>query len=136
MFTLITAKLIAIVTFFYEDVWFYKPKVSRPANSEKYLVAKGFKGITEGQLGQLMNLFSNWDNTAIDIDGILVNQWVINKLGEYNKIYTDIQIHFIDRTIKFINENISKERYLAIIEDQNNKAISWCDKYKIGYILI
>ena len=30
---------------FYEEIYLNKPLTSRPANSEKYIVAKNFKGI-------------------------------------------------------------------------------------------
>lgn len=47
IYTVITVKIIYLLTLYYESVSIIKPHTSRPANSEKYIVAKGFKNINE-----------------------------------------------------------------------------------------
>ena len=42
-FTLLTVKMIYIVNMFYDISYIFKPFTSRPSNSEKYLICKGFK---------------------------------------------------------------------------------------------
>ena len=39
--------LLYLLNQLYEEVYIYKPKTSRTANSEKYFIAKGFKGINK-----------------------------------------------------------------------------------------
>lgn len=50
MFTEPTMQMVYILCKYYTSVYIYKPLTSRPTNSEKYLVCKGFKGITEDAL--------------------------------------------------------------------------------------
>ena len=45
IYTVITVKILYLLTLYYDSVTIIKPHTSRPANSEKYVVAKGFKGI-------------------------------------------------------------------------------------------
>ena len=45
LFTPLTLKLLYIIYYHYEETYIYKPLTSRPANSEKYIVAKKFNGI-------------------------------------------------------------------------------------------
>ena len=45
IFTKLTIKLICIIQSFYEDVFIYKPFLSRSSNSEKYIIAKTLKKI-------------------------------------------------------------------------------------------
>ena len=40
-----TIKIISIIQHFYKDVYIYKPFMSRPSNSEKYIIAKNFNQI-------------------------------------------------------------------------------------------
>lgn len=42
-FTTLTLKMLYIVTSFYDESYIFKPYTSRPSNSEKYLICKGFK---------------------------------------------------------------------------------------------
>ena len=44
-FMIPTVKLLFFLGCFYEEIYLNKPLTSRPANSEKYIVAKNFKGI-------------------------------------------------------------------------------------------
>ena len=42
-FTMVTIKILYLLTSFYEECYLYKPFFSRDSNSEKYFVCKGFK---------------------------------------------------------------------------------------------
>lgn len=42
-FTIPTLKLLYLLSSFYEETYLYKPYFSRPSNSEKYVICKGFK---------------------------------------------------------------------------------------------
>ena len=62
----LTQEFIFLLYIFYEKVYIYKPYTSRLANSERYIVCKGFKGITTlylTQLIQVLDLWNYFDNT-------------------------------------------------------------------------
>lgn len=52
-----TVHFIAILKNYYKHVSLFKPYTSRPANSEKYVICKGFKGITTEELRLYHDLF-------------------------------------------------------------------------------
>ena len=61
MFEYSTIKLLWIISILYDDLIITKPVTSRPANSEKYLICKGFKGIDSELSKKLYYIIKNWD---------------------------------------------------------------------------
>ena len=62
LFTYFSIQLIYLISLLYENVYIIKPVTSRPANSEKYIVACGFKGVSTTFINSMLNELSNWDN--------------------------------------------------------------------------
>ena len=60
IFTIFSVQLIYLITLLYEEVSFFKPLTSRPANSEKYLIAKNFRGINNHLLQSMFHIVQNW----------------------------------------------------------------------------
>lgn len=60
LFTYFSIQLMYLLTTLYDEVILFKPKTSRPANSEKYVIAKGFKGIHPVLLGSMIHIVKNW----------------------------------------------------------------------------
>lgn len=60
LFTLFSVQLIHLLTLLYEEVGIFKPSTSRPANSEKYLIAKKFRGIHPHLLHSMLHIVNNW----------------------------------------------------------------------------
>jgi 23S rRNA U2552 (ribose-2'-O)-methylase RlmE/FtsJ len=54
-----TLDIIYLLTVFYESVKIYKPQTSRPANSEKYIIATGFKDIKMTLTSQLYKVLNS-----------------------------------------------------------------------------
>lgn len=60
VFTEPTERIMELTASYYEHFWFCKSETSRSANSERYLVAKGFKGISDKQLSYLLTILKKW----------------------------------------------------------------------------
>jgi len=133
IFTLFTMKMIYLLYYFYDEVYIIKPKTSRAANSEKYLIAKGYKGIDDKTMNELYIILENWndDKYALDISGLKFGNDFIHFMNEYNKKYIENQLKYISKTIKYVNNRPEKEKYHRIVKKQINNAISWCKKYNI-----
>lgn len=61
VFTETSAHLLYLLTQCYEEVYSYKPKTSRPTNSEKYIICKGFRTSDEAKqiiMKELQKLFA------------------------------------------------------------------------------
>lgn len=130
----------------FEYMFIFKPKTSRLANSEKYIVCKGFRGIHNpsevDELFKVVTLFASIEaqNTILPCNGTYT---IINSLfaatpatfvkfinGITHSIITN-QISNITYTIKLINKlNYGKLQNLYvtdIIQKQKQNAIQWCN---------
>lgn len=134
LYTNASIKLIYFICCFYKDIYLYKPLTSRPANSEKYLICKNFKGIDKTYINNLLDVIKIWDNTPenIFINDIFTGKipdYFVKKIKEYNKKNSFNQIKNIEKTIDLINKQKNLEDLNLIIEKQIDCAIEWCKRY-------
>lgn len=121
----------------YDEVLFCKPLTSRPANSEKYIVCRGFTGIDEQYLKKLYIIVKNWE--LIKERDMFVNRIFDSKiptiikenLNKYNKNFCDHQIHNIKNTLEIIESRPSLKYLNDIVSTQCKSAMKWCEKYKV-----
>jgi 23S rRNA U2552 (ribose-2'-O)-methylase RlmE/FtsJ len=137
--TTLTVKLIYFLTRFFKNVYITKPFTSRPANSEKYLVCKNFKGIDKKYLNDLIFIVSEWEilssqNKLVkDIFPLLkVPSEFKNSLKIYNSHLAFIQIKNILRTLSFIELSLENNHINYIKQNQAILASLWCNKYDIS----
>ena len=134
LYTHISISFIYLLSCFYEDIYINKPLTSRPANSEKYIIAKKFIGISDNYLSQLQSMINDWE--IIDL-----NNWnilsifkqdipidFINNILKYNSENCSMQINNIKKTLQYISEH----KKLDDTKNYQSKiAQEWCNKYKI-----
>ena len=136
IYTNLTIQFIYLLGYFYDEVFITKPFTSRPANSEKYIVCKGFKGITEEYLEELFIIVKKWCITE-NIDHKIHNIFDINdeKIKEevlkYNFSNSQLQIDNIVKTLEIIKNKNNLEMYDKIIKLQASNALEWCKKYDL-----
>ena len=122
----------------YDEVLFCKPLTSRPANSEKYIVCRGFHGIDEHYLKKLYIIVKNWE--LIKERDMYVNRIFESKippiikenLNKYNKNFCDHQIHNIKNTLEIIESRPSLKYLNDIVSTQCKSAMKWCEKYNVA----
>ena len=131
IFTSFTLKIIYLLYCLYDEIYLVKPQTSRLANSEKYLVAKGFNGINTELLDNLYDMVDEWTDDIIDVEGINLDPNFLKYMFEYNKIFVNRQIYYLNHTVNLINNKPSKEKYQEIIRQQVRNAIDWCKKYNL-----
>jgi hypothetical protein len=98
-FTMVTLKLLYLITSMYDESYIYKPFFSRPSESEKYIICKNFNG-------------TNSKKIIENLDTILKD----NK--EYiSDIFLDLELpeEFID-LFKFINVKLVNQQQILINE--------------------
>lgn len=137
-FTKISIDILYILHYLYETVYVCKPKTSRYANSEKYVVCKGFKGIQADTLSRLINIYKVLMNTTNSIQNIFslihqpIEQYFLNIISEINCVFTEQQIRTIHETIGFIYKNNQKQ-ISNLLEQNVSKSIQWCKENNIPY---
>lgn len=106
-----TVELMALLCSVYDSVYITKPNTSRSANSEKYVVCKGFNHSSVELYPYLFFAFKEMlekKTTPHFIHGFLnkpLPQFFIQKLEKYNGILGQNQLENIEKTLTFINED-------------------------------
>jgi len=157
-----TLDILYLLSSFYETVHVVKPKTSRYANSEKYIVCKGFLfdshndffPFIERGFIQMIYTNSNIDKHNM-IDNIIdssnnmntINSmgipcrilsfelpyYFIQKIEEYNSIFGQKQIQNIHFTITLIEHKHKQDKIDTLIKTNIQKSINWCMKYGINH---
>jgi len=142
MYTQITASIIYFLISLYDYVYIDKPFTSRPANSEKYIICKGFKGVDSiylTKLGIVVRSLEHIENNNMfltQLFNIDKNNEIYQKLVKMNTYLVNTQINNIIKTINIIDmENKDTLDKTSIVKKQTTCAFSWCKKYtcKINY---
>ena len=134
IYSLFSLKLIYILTKCFREVYIFKPETSRPANSEKYLVCKGFVGLTHDSKTKIMELFEKIESIPIttsmvlDLKGVKLSNDFIHTIDNMNKEYLKNQIYYIDKIVGLIEDKNFNDKYDSIVCNQVKNAVEWCER--------
>lgn len=137
-FTEATMDMLCILSSFYKKVYITKPKTSRYANSEKYVVCKDFDGeCSDTVYNTLRNAFEHMIHSPNDnISRFLfcpISYYFYKKIEDYNAIFGQQQIENINITLDLIN---NKKNIENIVKMNIQKCIQWCNKHNVQYNFI
>ncbi len=146
----ITKELITLLSGYYEQITIIKPRTSRPANSEKYVVCQKFKGISDEKLTELYNLHTLWleaESAPKYLDNTKFVKTLFQFFGTNDSAYLKNLIEFNDTTITMTIEKITEGLYLIANGDikkkdvldtykanQRELAIEWCKEFDMDYV--
>ena len=141
LFNKSTIDLIYILRLFYEDVYITKPKTSRYANSEKYIVCIHYKREIFNKLSnKLMNIFRIFEKADFEkytISSFLSKNYSLDfkkSIQEINSIIGEQQLSVINNTIILIKKtNINNNRLELEKKINIQKCIDWCIEHNIPY---
>ena len=138
IFDMLTVKIVYFLTQYYENIYITKPLTSREGNSEKYIVADGFKGIDKVDIVKLNNILFLWNNLGenyniIDIFDFELSPEFLTEITDINKFLINKQITSLNRGIKIINNGIDSNKLKIIESRQKQMAIKWCNTYELRY---
>jgi 23S rRNA U2552 (ribose-2'-O)-methylase RlmE/FtsJ len=129
LFDLNTIRLISVLHKFYQVVEIFKPKSSRPANSEKYIICNQFivENCSNNILSNLRKCVIHKNLVYLDhiLDSSFIEQ-IYRSVYQYNIMYVNNQISYIKNTLNIIKNNnfYDKKQYIE-------KCKSWCLEYGI-----
>ncbi len=133
-YTMATIKLLYFLACFYDEFYIYKPLTSRPANSEKYVICKGFRGIDYKYLDNLLSVIKLWEDNdehiyINDIFECEIPFSFIKQIKNFNKDNSNEQIKTINKAIQLNRGKNNLSALSKIIDKQVQKATEWCNKY-------
>lgn len=103
--TRLTADLLYVINQYYTDVKLYKPETSRPANSERYVIASGFSGISSSDLDILRKIVKEHKKYLVSIISV-------------EERASDSYINFMQE-LKVFNGRLMSTQYKKIRETLN-----------------
>ena len=133
IFTKTTCDIMYLLSSLYKQVYIVKPNTSRLANSEKYIVCKGFKNYPEKLIKNIIRKYSTL-KTAGFVSGILqdnLDYFYLNKIEEYNAIFGQQQIENINATLNLISCKNKNEKLETLKKNNIQKCTHWCEKNNI-----
>jgi 23S rRNA U2552 (ribose-2'-O)-methylase RlmE/FtsJ len=134
MYTDITIKMISILSSVYKEVYVTKPLTSRPSNSERYIVCKGFKGIDPQVLKlmeELLERINSNESQGMFLSSLLP-EYPIDTQTKYvtnvsSILMSNTQHESINKMITYINSgNYYGDQYHQYLEEQQKANDFWC----------
>ena len=146
----LTLQMMMLLSIYYDSITIIKPRTSRPANSEKYIVCTGFNQIEQEKLNELYEIFEKWLSIEPN-DSYLENNEFVNTIAtfvenngsEFQKQVVDFNDYNITMQIEKITEGLNliasqdvhkKDVINAYKINQKELAIKWCQMFKMPYI--
>jgi 23S rRNA U2552 (ribose-2'-O)-methylase RlmE/FtsJ len=120
-----TLNIISLLRMFYEELTIHKPKTSRPANSEKYIICKNF---SKKNINILSFVQDQIQKKSVNIFNIIHKDLMYNTLlhiYEYNDLFVNSQIFHIEKTLNIMSNNVYN-KYANI-----KFCVDWCKQYNI-----
>jgi len=138
IFTPISVDFTHLLSSFYRKVYVIKPNTSRYANSERYLVCKGFKFADTSYLfetfyNMLCQLDANRNEFVYRILKKSIPYFFVTRLEEYNAIIGQQQIEIINNTLNMVRTTAKADKIEALKKININRCIQWCIKNKQQY---
>lgn len=135
-FTTLSVQFIFLLNYLYDEIYIIKPVTSRPANSEKYIICKNFRMVTNLD-NIIQNILLNYDkiinNKLTNILDIDIPIYFFDKIKDINSIIGQSQIEHIQSILNHILDKNKKINHENIKHSHIIKCIRWCKKNNLPY---
>ncbi|QOI90173.1 hypothetical protein QKU58_gp158 [Pyramimonas orientalis virus] len=120
-----TLNFVSLLRMFYETIIIQKPKTSRPANSEKYIICKNFSNNNAAVLPYVKDKIYNKQSFIGDVINKHLQYDTLKYIVNYNDTFVVAQMYHIEKTLHLIKTNhFNKKENLRY-------CIEWCRSYGI-----
>jgi 23S rRNA U2552 (ribose-2'-O)-methylase RlmE/FtsJ len=139
-FTPLTLKIIYILTSFYDQVQIYKPYTSRPSNSEKYVICKGFLFDQDKDKAKLKDKMSKLETI---LESFQTKEYIVDIFSDFdlpkeyldfftilNTTISNVQQVEINKIVEYINgNNFYGEKYQNYRAEQIEATKFWTETF-------
>lgn len=135
IYTDITSHIIYLLNYLFNEVTISKPLTSRPTNSEKYLVCKGynkekFTVKIKNEIFKCLNVLNENNNIKVYSLFDNIDDSFIKQIKEYNEEFTSQQIININKNLQILNNEKTINIY-NYIGKRNYYSRNWLIKYRL-----
>jgi 23S rRNA U2552 (ribose-2'-O)-methylase RlmE/FtsJ len=126
-----TKFLITLISRCFKEWVLYKPSLSRPCNSERYFLARGFRGLSTQILQQLYALQENAEKELypIDLSGCLIEDPAY--FHEHIRVNTEDQLKAIEQAETYAVQ--PEQWYTKQLPLDFETSRAWCERFRIPY---
>ena len=125
-----TQYLVRLITYCFREWSFYKPATSRPCNSERYLICKGFRRCFPEVL-RLITLLESQVQSNQEYPDVSGNLAWTEKEAAYMKEHTESFTQLQCDTIRKSFESNGKSLDTVDWTEQINNAHRWCNQFRV-----
>lgn len=107
MYESFTHEVLWLISITFDVIHIVKPNTSRPANSERYVVAKGFRGVYKPLTDYIQQVIRVWNNALCHINRLLITTVPPSFkqiIDDYNRWYAKKQCRNILECLRFIDQ--------------------------------
>jgi 23S rRNA U2552 (ribose-2'-O)-methylase RlmE/FtsJ len=135
IFSNATVDVLYLLSSLYKEVYIMKPKTSRYANSEKYVICKGFNLNNAFNKKIIYKFHDNFHNLNSESNietffNFKHDRAYLTRVEEINAIFGENQIENIISTLNLIM-NKSTEKNENLKKANIQKCVQWCEKHNI-----
>jgi 23S rRNA U2552 (ribose-2'-O)-methylase RlmE/FtsJ len=124
----------------FDSISLYKPNTSNPNNGEFYVIGKGFKGIDEEQLKNLMSILSQFTLNSCIIEKEHIPETFISQINNFLESMSNINILAIEKQNLLLTcyKNLGEDELENKYEETNKilKCNNFLDEKKIDNMII
>jgi hypothetical protein len=117
-----TISFLGFLASHFKDFTIYKPVTSRPCNSERYFIGRGFRGFTQAS----RNVFQTISNPEIYLEN--PTEDIVNAINSLTKGYVEQQRSALQRVLTF---DETAANIQALWAEQEENSLSWCQSFHI-----
>jgi len=134
-FSLLSVQILYLLSVMYEKVYIVKPNTSRYANSERYVVAQGFRS-NDGRKEWTIQFLDNYEkvqtHNLCSIFTVEVPSLYLTRIEECNAALGQQQMDTISATLTLIR-NPRQDKIEKMRSSNIQKCVVWCQKNKVPY---
>ena len=131
VYSSVTQYFLRCVTLCFKDWCLYKPVTSRPCNSERYLICRGFRKAHPFVIHQLMNLQTRWRQfqTVPQVDYLeFYSEKEKSYMETHIQSFVTIQTENLQKTLDLQDTPSSEFQW----KEQYSNALRWCSEFHVA----
>lgn len=120
-----TLQILSLLRSMYDTVSIHKPKTSRPANSEKYVICRGYRPPSNKVFVTVRSHIMGTGGDIAYATSPHIYADTLRQVTAYNGRFVRRQVRYIQKTLDIIQSNVfDKRKYLDVCR-------AWCVRYGI-----